>query len=80
MKLSNFKFLKEVPLNRYGDSKRIYAEVTYNTGYLWWKETGIKIVFKETPLNHRKFVDSGKYTPGFQVEEMYESYLAIKDL
>ena len=77
MKLSNFcptRTLGNSPLNT------VYValvDVTTETGHLWWK--------KRRRVTHdimRKFgecwyfVDTGEYTPGFQVETLERAYRA----
>lgn len=53
-----------------------FAEVTVETGCLWWKKFTTVTVFKEQYLSHWRFVDTGNYTPGRVVENMYASYIA----
>jgi hypothetical protein len=77
MKLSNF-----VP-TRTVDNARPYpvyfalVDVTTTTGHLWWKKTHrvTRGIIKSSG-ECWYFVDTGEWTPGFQVETLERAYKA----
>lgn len=65
MKLSNIRNFK-----RFGNDPRDWkftADVDVTTGFLWWEKTSTKQVAREYACSWF-FLDSGKYTPGRQME------------
>lgn len=73
MKLSNF-ILKSTK----GTSHTNYmyvAEVDVTRGFLFWKKTERKEIFRHY-AEHWAFVDSGKFTPGLQAENLARAYTA----
>ena len=73
MKFSNFK-LEARAGQSYSDYV-FYASVDVTTGFLFWKKTERKNIYREYGKNWF-FVESGKFTPGFQVEELARSWTA----
>lgn len=73
MKLSDFKLIKSVGKNAL--DLEYFAEVTVTSGALWWKKA-IKAKIHKTYGGSWHFLDSGKFTPEYQAEELYRSYLA----
>ena len=56
-----------------------FADVYVTTGALWWKKTErCKIRRKYAGSWH--FVDTGKFTPGFQAEDLARAYAARESL
>jgi len=51
----------------------LYASVSVTTGMLWWKKTERRKIFKSASSLFWKFLDTGKYTPGFQVEALADA-------
>jgi hypothetical protein len=80
MKISNFKIIKETGAY---SSKMYYAEVDVTTtkGFWLWKKccTERRIV-----CSHYGgawfFIDTGEFTPGFEVDTLYRAYDAKKEL
>lgn len=73
MKLSNF-----VLTRKKGKSEldwEFFAEVDVTTGALWWKKTERREIRKEYGGDWH-FTDTGKFTPGFQVEEFARAWKA----
>lgn len=73
MELSNF-----VLTQKKGKSVldwEFFAEVDVTTGALWWKKTERKKIRKEYGGDWH-FTDTGKFTPGFQAEELARAWKA----
>jgi len=73
MKLSNFSLDR-----RTGDSFSnylFYASVDVTTGILFWKKTERKEIYRKYG-DTWCFVDTGKYTPSFQAEELARAWTA----
>lgn len=72
MKLSNFQLLetKGAPLCR-----EFLAEVDVTTGFWFWQKTQRVKIFREF-AGSWYFVDSGKFTPEFQAEELARAWKA----
>lgn len=73
MKISNFKFEKmdgSTALN-----KVFWASVEVETGFLFWKKKERRRIRKEYASSWH-FVDTGEFTPGFQVEAFARAYEA----
>lgn len=71
MELSNFVLIRTE-----GSSVldyRFFAEVDVETGFLFWKKKERKQIAKDY-AQYWVFVDTGKYTPGLQAEELAKSY------
>lgn len=71
MKISNF-VLKET----FGKSPldwRFHASVDVETGFLWWKKKQTRPIGREY-CGHWMFLDTGGYTPGFQVEDLAKAH------
>lgn|SRR5574343_914300 len=76
-KVSNFKRLPTVVKHEgFMEEKTYYATVDVTTGFLF-KKTVERKVFKT--LGHWKFLDTGKYCPGTQVEDLDASEKANKE-
>jgi hypothetical protein len=75
MKLSEFVLThtKGGPLNR-----EYFAEVSVTTGFLWWKRTERRKIYREG--GYWRFMDSGKFTPTLQVECLESAYRARESL
>lgn len=77
-KVSNFKRLPTVVKHEgFMEEKTYYATVDVTTGFLF-KKTVERKVFKT--LGHWKFLDTGKYCPGTQVEDLDAADGAQNDL
>jgi hypothetical protein len=77
MKLSNFVLIRTK-----GNSCidfEYFAEVDVTTGSLWWKKTTRKTI-KRNYIGSWHFTDTGKFTPGFQAEELERAWKAKIDL
>jgi hypothetical protein len=77
MKLSKFFMEKTVgssPLNL-----GYYASVSVETGFLWWKRTERRDIHRNY-VGHWYFVDTGKFTPGFQAEELERAHKAYQGM
>lgn len=73
MKLSNFKLTATKgtgPLDW-----EFFASVIVTTGVLWWKKERAKMIRRDYAGNWH-FVDTGKFTPGFQAEDLARSWQA----
>jgi hypothetical protein len=76
-KISNFKRLPTVVKHEgFMEEKTYYATVDVTTGFLF-KKTVERKVFKT--IGHWKFLDTGKYCPGTQVEDLDASEKANKE-
>lgn len=77
MKISNFKRTGEFCSKPDSPSKSLYmiqtATVDVTTGFLWTKKTVTKEVFRGV-LTHWRFVDTGEYTPDYDVENLAKAY------
>lgn len=61
--------------------KIAYAEVDVTEGSWFWKKTRTEIVFNNEVVNdtvygYWKWISTGNYTPGREVERMYEKHKA----
>ena len=57
------------------------VSVAIESGALWWKTKSVdRKTISRNYAGSWFFVDSGKYTPGFQAEELERAYHARKDL
>lgn len=73
MKLSNFKLLEVQGVTRM--DRKYVAEVNVTTGYLWWKKTEPRKIVKKF-AGSWFFADTGKFTPGFDAEELERAWNA----
>ena len=73
MKLSNFEMKGTAGS---GLDKTFYAYVDVTTGFLWWKITRRVEIFKKYPAICWRFLDTGKWTPGCQAENLEEVWEA----
>jgi hypothetical protein len=70
MVISNFVFTRQTGSLLVGD--RIdFAEVDVTTGVWRWKKTRRVVIFRNG-AGFWKFMDTGEFTPGFQVETLQE--------
>lgn len=75
MKISNFRNLKI-------KNKIAYAQVDVTEGFWFWKKTRTEIVYKKIMVGSKLFninwrwVSTGRYTPGMEVECLYSKYQA----
>jgi hypothetical protein len=76
MKLSEFVLThtKGGPLNR-----EYFAEVSVTTGFLWWKRTERRKIYREC-IGFWRFLDSGEFTPVLQAERLERAYRARESL
>ena len=59
--------------------REYFADVSVTTGALWWKRTERHKIRRDyTGFWH--FVDTGKFTPGFQAENLARAYAARASL
>ena len=72
MKISNFRAYTKSGL---GSREREHATVDVTTGVLWWKKTEPRGVCRELG-GYWFFVDSGQFTPRFDVESLARAYHA----
>jgi len=72
MKLSNFKLVKTTKRDHV---ETYFGTVDCTTGILWMKKTETREVFREL-AGFWSFADTGKFTPGTQVEELARAYKA----
>lgn len=56
-----------------------FADVSVTTGMLWWKKVERRKIHRKF-IGLWRFVDTGKYTPLFQAEELENAYEATKTL
>lgn len=56
-----------------------FADVSVTTGALWWKKTECRKIHRNYAGSWH-FVDTGKFTPGFQAEELERAYKARESL
>lgn len=55
--------------------KTIIAKVDHTTGYLWWKKTDTITVFNTSGgLGFWRYLDTGRFTEGTLVENLYDVY------
>lgn len=73
MKLSNF-VLTKTEGNSILDFV-FFAEVDVETGCLFWKKTERKTIIKKF-AEHWFFLDSGKFIPDYQADDLSRSYAA----
>jgi hypothetical protein len=59
-------------------SKEYFAEVSVTTGFLWWKRTERRKIYREG--GYWSFMDSGEFTPKFQAEALERAYRARESL
>lgn len=77
MKISEFvltKVIGKTPLDL-----EYFASVSVTTGVLWWKKVERRHVHKKYAGNW-VFVDTGEWTPGYQVEALERAYKAQEKL
>ena len=73
MKLSNFELTKtqgNSPL-----TKVFFASVDVETGMLFWKKKERRMIRRKY-AGHWHFVDTGKFTPAYQVEDLARAWEA----
>jgi len=76
MKISNFELVE----TKGSDSldKQFLATVDVETGFLWWKKTkNVKI--RKKFACHWFFEETGKWTPGWEVEDLARAWTAKTD-
>ena len=56
-----------------------FADVSVTTGSLWWKRTERRKIRREY-IGAWHFVDTGKFTPEFQAEELARAYAARESI
>lgn len=77
MKLSNFVLTKIKGSNALDWEFFASVDVTENTGFLWWKKTKInRLAIRREYAGNWHFVETGKFTPAAQAEELERSYRA----
>ena len=75
MKISNFTLDKVKGTNKFNIDKEYFASVDVETGFLFWKKKERRAIRKEF-ANHWHFVDTGEWTPGFEVESLARAWKA----
>jgi hypothetical protein len=81
MVLSNFVLIDKKGKNDFDPTYFAEVTVTITTGILWWKQTHVvRRKISRTHVGMWFFLDDGKYTPGFQAEDLERSYRACKIL
>ena len=84
MKISNFCNLKRFPNQKYRSIESLVADVdvTTTSGILWWKKTKTEThqVFKGESGINWQWLDTGKWTPEYQVERLYDAYVIREKL
>lgn len=75
MKLSKFKFIKKSGTFPFEKS---HAEVSVQTGYLWWKKETKALICKDGISWF--FESDGKFTPGSQAEDLARAYEATNEI
>lgn len=84
MIISNFRNLKIV--QRSVGSKIAYAQVDITEGFWFWKKTRTEIVYNDNVVVGQlfniawKWVSTGRFTPGSEVECLYSKYVAEQAL
>lgn len=56
-----------------------FADVSVTTGVLWWKKTERRKI-RRAFAGAWHFVDTGKFTPGCQAEDLARAYAARESL
>ena len=74
MKISNFKWLTQ------GDVPTRLASVDVTTGCLWWRKTETRKVYQNHYSSFWRWLDSGKFTPGTEVETLADAAEARRSL
>jgi hypothetical protein len=77
MKVSNFMPTRTFGADTLHHVQVALVDVTTETGHLWWKKT--RRVTRDIMKRAGEcwfFVDTGEYTPGFQVETLERAYKA----
>ena len=73
--------IKKFVYTKIGDDKDYsYAEITVESGVLFWKKTETKKIFKPKFSSYWRYLDNGKFTEGFDVEDMAASASALRRL
>lgn len=75
MRYKDFKITKIVNPSSVW-SKTIFAEVTEKVGYFFSKKEVTRGVFKTGISSYWRYLDTGEHTSGFEVEGLYEAYVA----
>ncbi len=76
MKLSNFVLTHTIgkdPLDR-----ELFAQVDVTTGFLWFKKTTKKIIFRKYLGCLWRFMDTGQMTPDNQAEDLERAWRAME--
>lgn len=73
MKLSDFEIIDDVSN---GKETVVLAEVTVTKGFLFWKTTERATIF--TDNYYWRFVDTGRFTPDSQAEDLYRVHCVKK--
>lgn len=74
MKISNFRLIVTHHGSWIGE-KEYHASVDVETGYLWWKKTE-KLEIRRKYAGMWYFVETGIFTPGFEVENLARAWTA----
>lgn len=74
--LSNFTNMREVKGKGPFASSTYFAHVTETIGHLWWRRIRTREICRNNCGGFWFFTDTGKLTPGVEVEELERSYLA----
>lgn len=84
MKISNMRNVKKTQSKKYSGIYSVVADVdvTTTTGILWWKKeiTETHQVFREEMVANWIWLDTGAWTPGYQVENLYSAYEMKEEL
>lgn len=73
MEISNFVLVSKT--GRGLSDLVMAAEVDVTTGHLWWKKTTREKIQKNS-ISDWFFIDTGKFTPGYVVDELERSWFA----
>ena len=79
MKISNFKIISTKKGLDIFSPKTIIAEVDITTGIWPFKKTKVKQVVNDG-IGYWFFLDTGKFTPSYDVEELYRAYTALHSI
>lgn len=78
MKFSNFKPVLVTQMRNLGIVDKVEATIDVTTGSLWWKKTETKTIVSRMGIGPFFFKDTGKFTPGFEVDDMAGEYRRAK--
>lgn len=83
MKISNFRNVVKIPSTQYKTFYSVKADVDVTTRHkiLWWKtKTETRQVFKGEMAINWVWVETGQWTPGYDVEQLYKAHCAQEEI